>query len=76
MNHYESPSAHIERSLLATDLIAVAYKKKQNIIESPYYEVFGTYGERMKDLLQIDMVINRLQSWFYQSIQKARETRI
>lgn len=74
--NYDSPSAHLERSLKINDLIAVAFKKKEVITYSPYYDVFGKYGERNDDMLKIDMVINRLNTWFLQAVQKARESRI
>jgi hypothetical protein len=70
------PSEHLERSLKICDLIEIAHKKQDEISRSPYYDIFGKPGERQSDHIKCTLMILRLQTWYYQSIQKFRECTI
>ena len=69
-------SQHLNRLCKISDLILIAKMKRDLIVTSPYYKIFGRYGERDDDLIQSEMVILRLQTWFCQAKQKARQCRI
>lgn len=75
-NHKMKAAELLEKSLRINDLIDYAHKKEQNIVNSPYYELFGKRGERESELVRIRKVIHRLQCYFYKTIEKARETSI
>ena len=69
-------SQHLNRLYKISDLIVIAKMKRDLIATSPYYKIFGRYGEREDDLIQSELVILRLQTWFCQAKQKARQCRI
>ena len=69
-------SQHLNRLYKISDLILIAKMKRDLIVTSPYYKIFGRYGEREDDLIQSEMVILRLQTWLCQAKQKARQCRI
>jgi len=66
----------LEKSLRISDLIDYAHKKEQNIVNSPYYELFAKPGERTSELVKIRKVIHRLQCYFYKTIELAHESQI
>lgn len=57
-------------------LIAKAQRKFDIIVKSPFYTEFSNEYERSRDLVKMQMVIFRLQSYYYKTIELAREYRI
>lgn len=59
-----------------TCLITKAQEKFDTTANSPYYDTFSNENERKRDLIKMQKVICRLQNWFYNTIEKARECKI
>ena len=53
-----------DRAMGVLRLIEAAIDKSNVIVESPYYKVFSTEEQRAKELIFMNKVILRLQSYY------------
>lgn len=60
----------------AQELLFKAEKKRDEIANMPYYEIYGKPGELENDLNKMTLVILRIQNYFVQKIKQARDTKI
>jgi hypothetical protein len=53
-----------EKAMSVLNVLDKAVEKANAICESPYYRVFSNENERARDLIQINKVILRVQSYY------------